>query len=449
MSFPQEGAQWEENAVRIAMFLLALTGATAAVGSETLSLVDHYDAARDNDSAFKASTYSHEASQQEKAIARAGLLPNLSLSSRVGTLENIDEEDAAQSDALNSDSTALTLSQPLYDRGAWASYELGKARQILGEAQFAAADQELFERVVDTYFSAARLENDLRLNQQQQVAIEGLARQSRRLYGAGEGAVTDIDEAQARLDLIRAESIALQASQRVVMRKLSGQVGSPVEGITSMREQLPESNLLEDGRDLVFWTINAEQTSPALASKQATVMVAESAARATSSGHFPSLSLASQLAKTDQSAGDQDTSQSTYYVGVVLNVPLYAGGGVSASSKRADATLYSARADFDASWQALAEDIEKQYLGVSSGQERAKAMQAAVRSAQRALESAQKGYQAGTRTTTDILDAQQRLYLARRDLLSSKLAMLESYVLLHTRSGQMNRKVLKQVQELY
>ena len=186
-----------------------------------------------------------------------------------------------------------------------------------------------------------------------------------------------------------------------------------------------------------------------LAGRTATVQVSETSAYAAGSGHFPSLSLASQVAKTEQSAGDQSSTQSTYYVGVVFNLPLYGGGGVSASSKRADASLNSARSDYDAGWQALAEDIEKQYLGVSSGQERAKAMQAAVRSAQRAMESAQKGYQAGTRTTTDILDAQQRLFTAKRDLLGSKLAMLESFVLLHTRSGQMNRKVLKQVQDLY
>lgn len=437
--------------MRIAMFVLALAWAVPVGASEALSLLDHYDAARDNDASFQSSTFAHEASQQEKAIGRAGLLPNLSLSSRVGTLENLDSADstAAQTDALNSDTTALTLSQPLYDRGAWAIYQQSKARERLGDAQFAAAGQELFERVVDTYFSAARVENDLRLNAQQKMAIEGLARQSRRLYGAGEGAVTDIDEAQARLDLIRAEEIALHSAQKVIMRKLSGQAGGQVDAITSMREQLPDGDLLAGDQDLVFWMLNAEQTSPMLEIKQAAVQVAESTARATGAGHFPTLALASQLAKTDQSSGGQESTQSTSYVGVVLTLPLYAGGGVSASSKRADATLDSTRADYDAGWQTLAEDIEKQYLGVSSGQERAKAMQAAVRSAQRALESAQKGYQAGTRTTTDILDAQQRLFLARRDMLGSKLIMLESYVLLHTRTGQMNRKVLKRVQELY
>lgn len=437
--------------MRTAVFFLALAWAVPVVADEPLTLLELYDAARDNDAAFQSAVFSKTASEQEKAIGRAGLLPNLSLSTRIGTLEQLDsaEKTAAETAALNADSTTLSIAQPLYDRTAWTVYQQGKIRVLAGEAQFAAAEQGLFERVVDNYFSAARVVNELRLNQQQKTAIEGLARQSRRLYGAGEGAVTDIDEAQARLDLIRAEEIALNSSRQISVRKLSGQSGGPVSTISAMQEQLPDGSLLAGDQDLMFWMLNAEQTSPMLKGKLVSIQLAESSLRASNAGHFPSVGLTGQLAKTDQSSGGQESSQTTWYLGVVVSLPLYSGGLVSASAKRADATLESTRADYDAGWQQLAEDIESQYLGVASGLERAKAMAAAVRSAQRALESAQRGYQAGVRTTSDILDAQQRLFGARRDLLNSKLAMLQSYVQLHTRTGQMNRKVLKQVQELY
>jgi protease secretion system outer membrane protein len=53
------------------------------------------------------------------------------------------------------------------------------------------------------------------------------------------------------------------------------------------------------------------------------------------------------------------------------------------------------------------------------------------------------------RSTVDILDAQQRVFQARRDLLNTKLDMLQSYVSLHTHTGQMNRAVLEQVQSLF
>jgi protease secretion system outer membrane protein len=134
---------------------------------------------------------------------------------------------------------------------------------------------------------------------------------------------------------------------------------------------------------------------------------------------------------------------------VVLDIPLYQGGGVSASTERARSALDSARSGYDAQAQQLAEDIEANYLGVVAGFEKSKALVTAVRSNQSALQSAEKGYQAGVRSTVEILDAQQRLYSAKRDLLDTKLAMLQSYVNLHTRTGQMTRSELQKVQGLF
>ena len=99
--------------------------------------------------------------------------------------------------------------------------------------------------------------------------------------------------------------------------------------------------------------------------------------------------------------------------------------------------------------QQLAEDIGADCLGVAAGFIMSKAMQRAVESNQRALTSTEKGFQGGVRSTVDILDAQQRVFQARRDLLNTKLEMLQSYVSLHTHTGQMNRGVLEQVQSLF
>ena len=128
---------------------------------------------------------------------------------------------------------------------------------------------------------------------------------------------------------------------------------------------------------------------------------------------------------------------------------LYRGGAVRASVAKAEAQLAGAQSDYDVQRQQLAEDIEADYLGVVAGFAKSKAMQRAVESNQRALTSTEKGSQGGVRSTVDILDAQQRLFQARRDLLNTKLDMLQSYVSLHTHTGQMNRAVLEQVQSLF
>ena len=97
----------------------------------------------------------------------------------------------------------------------------------------------------------------------------------------------------------------------------------------------------------------------------------------------------------------------------------------------------------------LSEEIERNYLGTTSGYLRSKALKTAVRSNQRALESAEKGYQAGIRSTVDILNAQQTLFATRRDFLNSKLVMLQSYVGLYVLSGRMERIILMRIEQFY
>lgn len=421
-------------------------------GDDGLSLVDLYDASRLNDSTYKVADHDYEASRQEVAIGRSGLLPQVSINSRYGHGGKFENQSStnSQDDQYSADSVALNVSQPLFDKGRWASYEQAKARAKLGEAQHEGAGQGLFDRVVQAYFDIAQVENELKLTTQQKASIEALAKQSKRLYEAGEGTVTDLEEAQARLDSTRAQEIELQARRRAALRKLSGRSGLAVGNIPEMQEKSPTIALLAPEEDLDYWMLKADQAGAALGVSRASIKVAEANLKLQKSGHYPTVALSGRLSRVDQSdINDYSQRQSTYYLGVVIDIPLYQGGGVSASSERARSALESARSSYDAQFQQLTEDVETNYLGVVAGFEKSKALVTAVRSSQVALASAEKGYQAGVRSTVEILDAQQRLYSAKRDLLDTKLAMLLSYVNLHTRTGQMTRSQLQKVQELF
>jgi len=416
-----------------------------------LSLIELYDASRQNDASYEVAGHDYQASRQEEAIGRGGLLPRVGINTRVGRGGQLGgETQVNQNDQFSADTYTLAVSQPLFDKGLWAFYEQSKARGKMGEVQYEGAGQGLFDRVVEAYFEVARVENELKLAIQQKSAIEGLAKQSKRLYEAGEGAITDTDEAQARLDLIRAQEIELQAQHLAALRRLSGRAGIAVARIAAMQEQLPPRNLLLAEESLGYWMRKAKQNSPLLEVRRASIQLAEADLKLQKAGHYPTVALTGQLAHTDKSdLNEFSQRQSTYYVGLLVDIPLYQGGVVSASAERAHSALNGAHSEYDAERQQLAEDIERDYLGVVTGLEKSKAMLTAVHSNERALTSAEKGYQAGVRSTVEILDAQQRLFAAKRDLLNTKLVMLQSYVSLHTRTGQMTRAVLQEVQGLF
>lgn len=435
----------------IAAALLAL-GAQAAE-PQRLTLLQLYDASRLNDPVMRSADFAHRASQNEEAIGFGGLLPQLSLSSRYGRGGRTDggtDSEYVDSDDFQSNSMSLVAQQPIYDKARWAAYQESKARGSLGESQYDAASQSLFDRVSKAYFAVSRLENELKLIGQQKAAIAGLLEQTKRLYEAGQGAITDIDEAQARYDLVQAQEAENQANRIAALRTIAGRGSLPLLEVQPMRERPPPSSPLAPERSLEYWTSLARNASPELAARAAQVKVAEAQADTQRAGHYPTLSLTSQLTRRDNSQYQElSPRQDSYYVGLALDIPLYRGGATSASVRKASETLAGAQADFDAQRQQLAEDVETDYMGVVAGYAKCTALQRAVESNQKALTSTEKGYQGGVRSTVDILDAQQRLFEARRDLLNSKLDMLASYVSLHVRTGQMDRGVLEKVQGLF
>ena len=430
---------------------VALQPVSAAAAG--LSLTAAYDASRLNDPTLKSAGHTFDASQQEEAIGFGGLLPQVSLSSRYGSGGRTDggsDNGYVNSNDYQANNMTLAAQQPLYDKGRWAAYQEGKARGRLGVQQFDAASQSLYDRVAKAYFDVARAENEIKLIAQQKAAINGLVVQSQKLYQSGQGAVTDIDEAQARLDLVVAQEAEAQARRIAAMRALSGRASVPIDDIQPMREELAASSPIPPEQDLPYWTAIARDASPELAARLAAMKVAEAQADSQRAGHYPTLSLTTQLTRREtRQYQELDPRQDTYYVGVQLDIPLYRGGSVRASVAKAEAQLAGAQSDYDVQRQQLAEDIETDYLGVVAGYAKSKAMQRAVESNQRALTSTEKGFQGGVRSTTDILDAQQRVFQARRDLLTNKLDMLQSYVSLHTHTGLMNRAVLEQVQSLF
>ena len=441
--------------MRLLLTLAGLLSLQPALAAEPapMSLLDAYDNALYHDPTFQTATFDYQASQQEQDIGLAPLLPQINANARYGSTRQLSGRDLDGSNedpSYTTNNLSLSARQVLYDRARAAYYAQAKARGQLGESIYDDAFQELFPRVVEVYFEVARQENELRLIELQKVAIEGLVKQTRRLFEVGDGTITDTEEAQARLDLVKAQEIETLARLQAALHSLSGRTGAVAGAISAMREELPDSAPLQPEQDMTFWQAQARSAAPRLDARRDGVAVAEAELRAQKAGHYPQLALVGELNRSDRdNLADDFRRQSTSYLGLSLDVPLYAGGGVSASSRKSQFALSSAQAQLDDELRQLSEDIERSYLGVVSGYAKCKALQTAVHSNQRALESAEKGFQAGVRSTVDILNAQQTLFTARRDLLNSKLLMLQSLVTLHARSGLMHRGVMQQVEALF
>ena len=76
---------------------------------------------------------------------------------------------------------------------------------------------------------------------------------------------------------------------------------------------------------------------------------------------------------------------------------------------------------------------------------RVKALKQAVRSAQSALEAIEAGFQVGTRTSVDVLNAQRELFSAQRDYSSARYDYILSILRLKQAAGTLAPTDLVQV----
>ena len=93
-------------------------------------------------------------------------------------------------------------------------------------------------------------------------------------------------------------------------------------------------------------------------------------------------------------------------------------------------------------------DTRQAYLDVSSGVAQIKALEQALISSQSQLDSTTLGYEVGVRNSVDVLNAQQQLYGARRNLLEARYNYLLGLIRLKAATGLLNENDLVEINQL-
>ncbi|SDU31700.1 TolC family outer membrane protein [Pseudomonas yamanorum] len=416
---------------------------------QALGLLDAYDLALRNDPTFQAAIQEREAGEENRIIGRAGLLPNLSWS--YNNSRNASE--VTQSTALGnvtsdrdyrSYASTLTLQQPLLDYEAYARYRQGAAQALFADERFRGKSQELAVRVLSAYSQALLAQERIELSRAQKRAYAERLQLNERLLKGGEGTRTDLLETQARLSLAQAEEIESLDTQDAALRELEAIVGEPlqIEELAPLTRQFAipplEPNRFETWRDM------AMANNPELKSQHHALDAAEYEVERKRAGHMPKVSL---YASSRQTSSDSESSYNQKYdtnsVGIQVSLPLFAGGSVSASTRQAANQLSQAQYELDAQTARTLIELRKQFNLNTSGAAKVRAYEMAVSSATALVTATKKSVTGGERVNLDVLDAEQQLFTARRDLADARHAYLLARIQLKYFAGLLNEQDLR------
>ena len=135
-------------------------------------------------------------------------------------------------------------------------------------------------------------------------------------------------------------------------------------------------------------------------------------------------------------------------IGVQLNIPLFQGGLTVSREREAAANRMAAQSGLDAARRGAALSARQYYLGVSNGLAQVKALKAALVSSQSALDSNKLGYEVGVRINIDVLNAENQVYVTRRDLAKATLDTLMSQLRLKASTGALGEDDVAQINAL-
>ncbi|AEX20882.1 MULTISPECIES: outer membrane channel protein TolC [Vibrio] len=421
------------------LFISAALG-SISVSAYADSLADIYDLAKQNDPQLLSVAAQRDQAFEAITSSRSALLPQINLTAGYDVIRgDIDYDSAGKTTYDKNDLTAgINFTQELYNRASWITLDTAEKTARQADATYAATQQSLILRVSQAYFEVLRAQDNLVFVRAEKAAVGRQLEQTKQRFEVGLSAITDVHDAQAQYDAVLADEVLAEndlINSYESLREITGQEHKNLNVLDTARFSASRSD--SPAEDLI--EIAKEQNLSLLSSRISQDIARDNISLA-SSGHLPTLSLDGGYNYSDRGQSSADYDLDALSVGINLSVPLYTGGNVTSQTKQAEYAYVAASEDLEAQYRSVVKDVRAQNNNINASIGALKAYEQSVVSARSALEATEAGFDVGTRTIVDVLDATRRLYDANRNLSNARYDYIISGLQLRQAVGTLNEQ---------
>jgi outer membrane protein len=341
---------------------------------------------------------------------------------------------------------ALVGTMPLYRPANVEALRQSELAAQITEVQVQQARQDLILRVAQAYFDVLIAEDSLAAIRVSKQLISEQFASAKRNFEVGTATITDQQEAQSRLDLTRAQEVAAENDLDVRRALLAQLIGRPLDPLNTLRRGIevrpPEAS--REGE----WANIARQQNNLVRQAELTTEIAKREIDRARYGGFPTLDLVGQIAGGRNTTSSVGIRSASGLAGLQFNWPVYTGGAVPARVREAIALQDKSQFETEQARRNAEQAARQTFLGVKSGIEQVRALEAAERSTQLSLESNQLGYQVGVRISIDVLNAVQLLSVTQRDLSRARYDVLLNGLRLKSTAGDLTETDVRTINSL-
>tara|TARA_R110001583_G_scaffold69129_7_gene196234 strand:+ start:16469 stop:17815 length:1347 start_codon:yes stop_codon:yes gene_type:complete len=315
----------------------------------------------------------------------------------------------------------LSLSQSLYSGSYWQQLDIAEKQATQFATVYGYAAQGLLYRTATAYFDVLRAYDGVKSVKANKRAVERQLEQTKQRFDVGLIAITDVHEAQAEFDQTNAELISAEnslANSYYVLRELTGE---DILTVSYLNTDTFEPQKLAG--DVKFWRNNALEHNLELHEKRIAKELAKMQIDLADTGHLPTVDFTAGLS---HSGIDYDTNNNSDYnrntgsLGIQLSVPIYSGGAITSRVKQAQYTYVMASEDLVQTFRSTEAQINSGFNNVRASLSSISAYEQTVKSSKSALEATEAGFEVGTRTIVDVLDATRNLYASENQLSNAR-----------------------------
>ena len=416
---------------------LALTAAPAAAQT----LCEALAAAYANNPSLLAARAQLRAVDENVPQALAGWRPTVSMTGSTSysdaTQRNrVNGRDGPSSLYTDINRTGLalagTLTQPIYRGGRTVASTRRAENQVYSQrARLLATEQQVLLDSTSAYANMIRDQELARLRTNNVTVLARQLQATNERFRVGEITRTDVAQSESRLAGARADRAQAEGNLQTSRATFERQIGIPP------RQLSPPQPLANPTRSSADAVARAGMNNPTVVA----ALFDEAAARDLIDVNFstllPQASVQAQLFRNDNQTV-RGTRSTGSQVTATLSVPLFQGGSEHALVRQARQQAQQARAAIDDARLAARQQAQAAWETVASARAQVESVRAQIRAAEIALDGVQREAVVGSRTTLDVLNAEQELLVARVSLVQALANVVTASYTLTASVGRLN-----------
>jgi outer membrane protein len=413
---------------RAGAFALALALLPGVAHAETLrEALEH---AYVNNPNIMSALLSVKMSAEDIALRKAGKLPTISATGSVtGSFSTL----GGDFETSRSHRLGLSYNQTLFDNFRTESQiEQARAFSELSKYALRNAEQNVLLSVATAYMNVVRDTQLVAMRQENVSFFQAQLDSAQSRLRLGEGTQIEVSQAETRLAAAvasyRAAIASLQTSQASYERWV-GHKPRNLSGTYNFGGTLPPS--------LEAAIASAESQHPAILTARAAIRAAQAGSDAARAAFGPTLNLIGSLCGIG-CGQNPDVGGMTGSVTLQFSIPIYAGGSLGASVRKANLEQIQSEVDALSARDQVRESVISAWASVQNAAAQIQSAQSAVASGQLVVEGTIRERDVGQKTTLDVLNAQAELTSAREALISASASRVIASFALLAAAGQLS-----------